>query len=119
MFYCRRKWKGLLPRINMMLSPIHDEGIASQSHANRNDREQLQYLCHWRFLSTWMPRTSKTTATKRTRQSVNQLASLFSNFTYRGAKTSTKVPASLSAREERAGDWICLECEETSEPDTT
>jgi hypothetical protein len=27
------------------------------------------------------------------------------------------VPASLSAREESVGDWICLECEETSEPD--
>jgi hypothetical protein len=23
------------------------------------------------------------------------------------------VPAALSAREKRAGDWICLECEET------
>jgi hypothetical protein len=31
----------------------------------------------------------------------------------------TMVPASLSAREERVGDWICLECEETSEPDMT
>jgi hypothetical protein len=29
----------------------------------------------------------------------------------------TMVPASLSAREERDGDWTCLECEETSEPD--
>jgi hypothetical protein len=29
------------------------------------------------------------------------------------------VPVSLSAREERDGDWICLECEETNEPDTT
>jgi hypothetical protein len=29
----------------------------------------------------------------------------------------TMVPAALSAREERAGDWICLECEETSEPE--
>jgi hypothetical protein len=27
------------------------------------------------------------------------------------------VPAALSAREERGGDWICLECEETGEPD--
>ena len=26
----------------------------------------------------------------------------------------TLVPASLSAREEPSGDWICLECEETS-----
>jgi hypothetical protein len=25
------------------------------------------------------------------------------------------VPASLSAREERVGDWVCLECEETGE----
>ena len=31
----------------------------------------------------------------------------------------TMVPASLSAREDIAGDWICLECEETSEPDPT
>ncbi|HEY8775968.1 MAG TPA: hypothetical protein VIM33_05740 [Gaiellaceae bacterium] len=29
----------------------------------------------------------------------------------------TMVPASLSAREKPVGDWICLECEETSEPD--
>ena len=29
----------------------------------------------------------------------------------------TMVPASLSAEENPAGDWICLECEETSEPD--
>jgi hypothetical protein len=28
------------------------------------------------------------------------------------------VPAALSAREPRAGDWICLECEETGEPDS-
>jgi hypothetical protein len=27
----------------------------------------------------------------------------------------TMVPAALSAREVRAGDWICLECEETSD----
>jgi hypothetical protein len=25
------------------------------------------------------------------------------------------VPAALSAREAPAGDWICLECEETAE----
>ena len=31
----------------------------------------------------------------------------------------TMVPAALSAREERAGDWVCLECEETSEPNMT
>jgi hypothetical protein len=31
----------------------------------------------------------------------------------------TMVPASLSAREERAVDWICLECEETGEADLT
>jgi len=30
----------------------------------------------------------------------------------------TMVPSSLSAREERAGDWICLECEESGEPDS-
>ena len=29
------------------------------------------------------------------------------------------VPVALSARDERAGDWICLECEETGEPDAT
>ncbi len=28
----------------------------------------------------------------------------------------TMVPAALSARKEPAGDWICLECEETEEP---
>jgi hypothetical protein len=27
----------------------------------------------------------------------------------------TMVPASLSARPEQSGDWICLECEETGE----
>jgi hypothetical protein len=32
----------------------------------------------------------------------------------------TMVPASLSAREDIvAGDWICLECEEASQPDLT
>jgi hypothetical protein len=25
----------------------------------------------------------------------------------------TMVPASLSARDETEGDWVCLECEET------
>jgi len=29
----------------------------------------------------------------------------------------TMIPAELSAKEPRAGDWICSECEETSEPD--
>jgi len=29
------------------------------------------------------------------------------------------VPAALSAHEGRAGEWICLECEETGEPDAT
>jgi tRNA(Ile2) C34 agmatinyltransferase TiaS len=29
----------------------------------------------------------------------------------------TMVSAALSAREAPAGDWICLECEETSESD--
>ncbi len=29
------------------------------------------------------------------------------------------VPAALSAREAPTGDWICLECEETSESDVT
>ena len=28
----------------------------------------------------------------------------------------TMVPAALSARKDPAGDWICLECEETEEP---
>jgi hypothetical protein len=27
------------------------------------------------------------------------------------------VPAALSAREGHVGDWVCLECEETGEPD--
>jgi hypothetical protein len=27
------------------------------------------------------------------------------------------VPAELSARDAPAGDWICLECEETGEQD--
>jgi hypothetical protein len=27
------------------------------------------------------------------------------------------VPASLSERDDAKGDWICLECEETGEPD--
>jgi hypothetical protein len=27
------------------------------------------------------------------------------------------VPAALSAREPRDEEWICLECEETDEPD--
>ena len=35
-----------------------------------------------------------------------------------GACGVTMVPASLSARLVAIGDWICLECEETSEPDT-
>ena len=29
----------------------------------------------------------------------------------------TMVPAALSAEKTPAGDWICLECEETAEPD--
>jgi hypothetical protein len=29
----------------------------------------------------------------------------------------TMVPAALSARDDATGDWICLECEETGEPD--
>jgi len=29
------------------------------------------------------------------------------------------VPADLSAQDVRARDWICLECEETAEPDET
>jgi hypothetical protein len=29
----------------------------------------------------------------------------------------TMVPASLSARDGLVGEWICLECEETGEPD--
>jgi hypothetical protein len=31
----------------------------------------------------------------------------------------TMVPAALSEREASAGDWVCLECEETGEPDPT
>jgi hypothetical protein len=29
----------------------------------------------------------------------------------------TMVPADLSARDDRTGDWVCLECEETEAPD--
>ena len=29
----------------------------------------------------------------------------------------TMVPAELSAHGARAGDWVCLECEEIGEPD--
>jgi hypothetical protein len=29
----------------------------------------------------------------------------------------TMVPAVLSASDEQDGDWVCLECEETAEPD--
>ena len=29
------------------------------------------------------------------------------------------VPAALSARAARDGEWVCLECEETAEPDGT
>lgn len=32
-----------------MLLTIRNEGVAGQPHSNSNDREQLQYLCHWRF----------------------------------------------------------------------
>jgi hypothetical protein len=31
----------------------------------------------------------------------------------------TMVPAALSARAGCAGDWVCVECEENGEPDTT
>jgi hypothetical protein len=31
----------------------------------------------------------------------------------------TMVPAELSARKVRGAEWICLECEETAEPDST
>jgi hypothetical protein len=29
----------------------------------------------------------------------------------------TMVPAALSAESEKAGEWVCLECEELEEPD--
>jgi tRNA(Ile2) C34 agmatinyltransferase TiaS len=29
----------------------------------------------------------------------------------------TMVPAALSAMDGQDGDWVCLECEETAEPD--
>jgi len=29
----------------------------------------------------------------------------------------TMVPTDLSARDRREGDWVCLECEETDEPE--
>jgi hypothetical protein len=31
----------------------------------------------------------------------------------------TMVPAELSARDSPANEWICLECEETAEPEET
>jgi hypothetical protein len=31
----------------------------------------------------------------------------------------TMVPAALSARKVRDDEWICLECEETAEPDAS
>jgi len=31
----------------------------------------------------------------------------------------TMVPAALSARHVRGVEWICLECEETAEPDAS
>ena len=31
----------------------------------------------------------------------------------------TMVPADLSARDDHTGDWVCLECEETGEPDSS
>ena len=30
----------------------------------------------------------------------------------------TMVPAALSALDGGSGDWVCLECEETGEPDS-
>ena len=30
----------------------------------------------------------------------------------------TMVPAGLSARTEHVGEWVCLECEESGEPDS-
>src|ERR1700683_3961510 len=90
-----------------MFSSILNQSVARQSYADRHNGEQLQYLRHFRFLSTWMPSKSKTIATKRTRQSVNQLASLFSKITYRGAKTSTRVPASLSASPTISAVYLC------------
>jgi hypothetical protein len=31
----------------------------------------------------------------------------------------TMVPAGLSARAEHVGEWVCLECEESGEPDAS
>ena len=31
----------------------------------------------------------------------------------------TMLPMELSAFDAREGDWVCVECEETSEPDET
>src|SRR6266404_97778 len=44
-----------------------------------------------------MPKIKKAIPTAKTEHSVIQPASLFSKITYRGANTSTRVPASLSA----------------------
>jgi hypothetical protein len=90
-----------------VFSSVLNQGVARQSYPDRHNSEQLQHLRHFRFLSTWMPSKSKTIATKRTRQSVNQLASLFSKITYRGAKTSTRVPASLSASPTISAVYLC------------
>jgi hypothetical protein len=102
----RRKRDRRLARISV-LPTVLNQSVAGQTYADRYNRQQLQYLCHLRFLSTWMPSRSKTTATKRVRQSVNQLALLFSKITYRGAKTSTRVPASLSASPTISAVYLC------------
>jgi hypothetical protein len=85
-----------VPSISTPLSRTFNVAIDSKPEADKYHQQELQCLSHGRFLSTWMPRISKAIATSKTRQSVNQLASLFSKITYRGANTSTKVPASLS-----------------------
>jgi hypothetical protein len=71
--------------------------VQGECRANRDDRQQLQSLGHGRLLSTWMPNTRSKIPVKRTKQRVNQLVLLPSNSSYKGAKTSTRVPASLSA----------------------
>ena len=58
---------------------------------------QLQSFRHGRFLSPSMPRISKAIATSKPARSVNQLASLLSKITYRGAHTGARVHASQCA----------------------
>lgn len=89
------KWKGSLSWVPMLF-PILNQTVPCQPKSHCYDREQLQGLGHWRFLSTWMPVMIRLIPTKRTKQKINQPTWLRSKMAYRGAKTSINVPASLS-----------------------